>query len=482
MTIKRSLLITTLFALSTQAFALPIDWHGVLGFDTTIVDGYRKVESTVDNSGAAGSQEVSLPTGGTQNANWQNYVFRLMPNIVVNDSASIKAEFSNGYGRGGFIGNDSTQSQKAGASNQLYPFNFSDGGDALTVNQLYAELYSDTATYVIGRHSQHFGLGAVVNSGEDIWDRFFYLRDGLTIKVKLGNFKIEPYWTRVATGNSLSKGTRIKDYGVSLIYDSVERDLAFGILYNKKQTTANSTDYTSDVTGTSQTLANGDVKLTDIYIKKSFGNFDIGLEVPILSGEMGNLFGSGVTKYKANAYILESHYKTSGSWSFSFLAGMVSGDDGTDNSYDAMYLNPNYQVANLLFRYNMQAVGNSSTYSIYDSYINNATYIKLGSTYQSEKWKWDIAGIWAKADQTAQAGTTSYNHLTNKTFSANYSQKDDLGLEIDTGFEYKWNSEVTVGANVGYLFTGDYFAYTNTATENAVDNSYVLQLRTSINF
>ncbi len=481
-TIKRSLLATIIFALSSQSFALPIDWHGVLGFDTTIVDGYRRVDSKVDNSGTAGTQEVALATGGTENGNWQNYVFRLMPNIVINDSASIKAELSNGYGRGGFIGNNSTQSKDSGVSNQLYPYNFSSGDDSLSVNQLYAELYSDTATYVIGRHAQHFGLGAVINSGENIWDRFFYLRDGLTIKVKLGNFKLEPYWTRVATGNSLSKGTRIKDYGISLVYDSIERDLAFGILYNKKTTTANSTDYTSDITGTSQTLNNGDVKLTDLYLKKSFGNFDIGIEVPILSGELGNLFGSGVTKYKAKAYILETHYKTSGSWSFSLLAGMVSGDDGVDNSFDAMYLNPNYQVANLLFRYNLQAVANNNGYSIYDSYINNATYVKLGSTYQSEKWKWDIAGIWAKADQTAKAGTRSYNHLTNKTFTANYDQKDDLGLELDTGFEYKWNSEVTVGANLGYLFTGKYFGYTNTATENEVNNSYVLQLRTAISF
>ncbi len=482
MTIKRSLLVATIFTLSTQAFALPIDWHGVLGFDSTIVDGYRRIESTVDNSGAAGSQEVALPTGGNQNANWQNYVFRLMPNIVINDSATIKAELSNGYGRGAFIGSDSTVSKKSGVSNQLYPYNFSDGGDALTINQLYAELYSDTATYVIGRHAQHFGLGAVVNSGEDIWDRFFYLRDGLTIKVKLGNFRLEPFWTRVATGNSLSKGTRIKDYGISLIYDSIEKDLAFGILYNKKTTTNSSTDYTTDITGTSQNLNNADVKLTDLYVKKSFGNFDIGIEVPIISGELGDLFGAGVTKYKAKAYILETSYKTSGSWSFNLLAGMVSGDDGVDNSFDAMYLNPNYQIANLLFRYNLQAVADNNAYSIYDSYINNATYVKFGSTYQSEKWKWDIAMIWAKADQTAQAGSRSYNHQTNKTFTANYDQSDDLGYEFDTGFEYKWNSEVMVGANVGYLFTGDYFGYTNAATENPVDNSYVLQVKTAIRF
>jgi len=55
-------------------------------------------------------------------------------------------------------------------------------------------------------------------------------------------------------------------------------------------------------------------------------------------------------------------------------------------------------------------------------------------------------------------------------------------MELDLGFTYKWNSEVHLGGSLGYLFTGDYYAYTNTATKNEAKNSYAAQLRASISF
>ncbi|MCF8058050.1 MAG: hypothetical protein K9K67_02045 [Bacteriovoracaceae bacterium] len=478
----KSFIVFVVISCSTSIYALPIDWHGVLGFDTSVLDAYRRVNTNSFTLGNDGSQEVELPTGEALSGSWQSYIFRLQPNIVVNDSATIKAELSSGYARGGFVGDESTLSQASGTANQLYPLNFSTGADGLVVNQLYAEIYSDTATYLLGRHPQHFGLGAVVDSGEDTWDRFSYLRDGITVKVKLGNFKIEPYWTRVNNGTSLTKGTRVKDYGISLVYDSVERDLAFGILYNKKQTTASSLGYTTTVnSATTQSIGATDVKMTDIYFHKAFGDFDFGVEVPILTGEIGNVY-TGTTTYKAQAIVLESNFKASSSWSFGLDAGKVNGDDGGQSSFDAMYLNPNYQVANILFRYNLRAIANDGSYNLYDSYINNATYARLRARYSTEKWRWDVAWIYAKADQVAKAGTTAYNHLRNESFTANFNQQDDLGMEFDSGFEYKWNSEITIGGQFGYLLTGDYFGYTNTATKNEVANSYLLQLRAAITF
>lgn len=481
--VLKSFILLLTISLSFQTLALPIDWHGVLGFDTSILDGYRRIDSsTFPASVDDGSQEIELPTGSSVDGSWQSYIFRLQPNIIVNDSATIKAELSSGYARGGFVGDNSQVSQQTGLGNQLYPLNFSNGNDGLVVNQLYAELYSDTATYILGRHPQHFGLGAVVDSGEDTWDRFSYLRDGITVKVKLGNFKIEPYWTRVNNGSSLTKGTRVKDYGISLVYDSVERDLAFGILYNKKQGTANSDGYTTTVnSATTANLGGTDVKMTDLYFRKALGDFDFAIEVPILSGEVGNVF-TGTTSYKAQALIVETNYKANSSWSFGVDAGKVNGDDGGQTSFDAMYLNPNYQVANILFRYNLRGIADDSSYNVYDSYINNASYARLRARYSTEKWRWDVAAIYAKADQVAKAGANAYNHLRNESFVAQYDQQDDLGMEFDTGFEYKWNSEITIGGQFGYLLTGDYFGYTNTATKNEVANSYLMQLRASITF
>ena len=185
---------------------------------------------------------------------------------------------------------------------------------------------------------------------------------------------------------------------------------------------------------------------------------------------------------RSKAIVVETNLKVSESWSFGVDGGSVNGDDGSASSFDAMYLNPNYQVANLLFRYNLRGIADNSNYNVYDSYINNATYVRFRAQYTTEKWRWDLAAIWAKADQVAQAGRTSFNHLRNETFTANFDQKDDLGTEFDSGFEYKWNSEITIGGRFGYLLTGDYFGYTNTATENEVDNSYILQLQAAISF
>jgi hypothetical protein len=263
--------------------------------------------------------------------------------------------------------------------------------------------------------------------------------------------------------------------------------MAFGILYNKKQTTQTNSFQTTVGTGATgdqtavQSLGATDVKMTDLYFRKAFGDFNFAIEVPILSGEIGNVYTAS-TKYKAQAMVLEANYKATNSWSFGFMAGKVNGDDGNASSFEAMYLNPNYQIANLLFRFNPRGISDSANNNVYDSYINNATYAKFSAHYLTEKWKWDMAAIWAKADQVAKAGQTAFNHARNESFSSNFDQEDDLGLELDTGFEYRWNSEITIGGSVGYLFTGEYFGYTNTATPNAVDNTYILQLRTAITF
>tara|TARA_R110002072_G_scaffold288917_1_gene455399 strand:+ start:69090 stop:70553 length:1464 start_codon:yes stop_codon:yes gene_type:complete len=486
----KKLIVSSLALISTSTFALPIDWHGTLGFDTTSINEYRRISQKTDssssgNAGGRGTQEVPLGSGGKSTASWQSYVFRLEPNLLVNDSATIKAELTSGYGRGGRLGDDSRQNQEGGFGNALYGQNTTSGDD-LVINKLYMELYSDTATYQIGRHSYHYGLGAFYNAGDDTWDRIPYIRDGVTLKVKLGNFNITPYWARIGSGNSLTKSTRVKETGVSLVYDNVEKDMAFGIHYAKKSNAPFNTDYKADVdlnlpnSAVTTSLGKTDVKITDLYFKKKFGDFKFGVEVPILSGDIGNLT-QAETKYNAKAILFESGYKVSDNWSLGFNAGKVSGEDGTSNSFKAMYLNPNYQVANLLFRYNLRAVGDN-TLNVYDSYITNAVYLKAIIGYQTEKWNWTGSAIFATAEEAAKTGMTAFNHTTNKTFTANYDQADDLGLEFDLDFNYQWNKEIKIGGSFGYLLTGDYFAYTNTATKNTAQNSYLIQLRTSIDF
>ena len=483
--------------------ALPIDWHGAFGVDTTLIDNFRRIKSIQDNStiGSGGTQEVGLASGDQANSSFQTYVFRLNPTMIINDSATFFGELTSGYGRGGRLGDDSTRASQDAtltANNQdrqfgnaLYMNNTSTGNEDLAINKMYAEYYSDTATYIIGRHSFNWGLGAVYNSGDDVWDRFSYIRDGVTVKVKLGNFHITPYWAKIANTGSLTRATKIKEMGLSLLYDNYEKDMAFGIHYANKQNSAFEGSIRTDIndpTNTDSTnstnLGKTDVKITDIYFSKSFGDFSFELEVPILSGELGDLYQNNTsTKYKARAILLESTYKLSETWKLKLHGGNVSGDSGSQSSFEAMFLHPNYQVANLMFRFNTRAVSDPNNINVFDSYITNATYVKLAAQYAGQKWSFDFAGIWAKANEVAKATGSAYNHSTNKIFTSTVAQQDDLGMEFDAGFNYQWNKEISIGGDLGYLMTGDYYAYTNsTSTTNEADDTFMLQLRTAIEF
>lgn len=470
----------------TTAWALPIDWHGVFGVDSTLIDNFRRIKQTTDTTSTnAGSQEVGLAAGNQANASFQSYIFRLQPTMIINDAASLKGELSTNYARGGRFGDNSTRTNSTRDPNfgsSLYTHNTTKG-DSLEVNQLYAELYSDAATWQIGRHSFNWALGAVYDDGNDTWDRFATARDGVTAKIKIGNFQLTPYWAKIAQTN-YTRASRIREYGASVLYDNVERDLAFGLLYGKKQNSAQADGITGDPdgNGTASNLGSTDVTVTDIYFAKKFGDVSVAIEVPLMSGEVGNIFeNGGVAKYKAKALLLESSFMLSSKWKLSLWAGQVSGQGPGATDFEAMYLHPNYQIANLMFRYDLRSISSGS--QIYDSYINNATYAKFGFEYSTGKWTWDSAFIWAKADQVAKDGQTSYNHDTGKTFTANGTQSDDLGMEIDLGFNYRWNNEVHVGGSAGYLMTGDYYAYTNDpAQKNDADNTFVLQIRTAIDF
>lgn len=476
---------------SSASFALPIDWHGKLGVDTTLVDTFRKVDRSDESANVItaepGSQEMPLADGDHKNASWQSYLFKLEPVVVVNDSASIKSEFTTGYGSGGRLGDDSTQRKQAGTwGGALYPYNTSGASSDLTVTKLYMELFADTATYVIGRHTTNWGLGVLVNSGEGLWDRFSSTRDGLTIKFKIGNFNIEPYWGKVSANESMTRATNAKEYGVTLLYDNPERDMVIGLLYGKKKNEWANTAIAGDLDGDSVAtpLGQTDVKLTDIYFKKIFGRFSLAVEIPIISGELGYVYNNTTqSKYKAKSFIMESKYDASPKWTFGLYAGHVSGDDGNEGQFQASYLHPNYQIANLMFRYNFMAVSDPANYSLYDSYITNAKFVKFFSEYKTDKTSWLMSIIWAKANEVAKLGQQAFNHTNNRIFTSAAEQSDDLGYEIDFGFNFKWNDEVTVGGDLGYHFTGEYYAFTNsTTTTNATEDSFMAQLRVAVDF
>jgi hypothetical protein len=481
--LKKIIVLSVIALIPAVSFALPIDWHGSFGVDSTLISDYRRIESKVDNSlGADGSQEVALDAGKKASASWQSYVLKLSPTMVINDAATFFGELTTGYANGGYLG-DSPQTDKASGTTNgsapLYLHNQSNGSNVV-IKKAYLELYSDTATYMIGRHTYEWGLGAIYNDGNEAMDRHATSRDGITMKLKIGNFHVAPFWSKVSNPGYTDYAND-KEYGTGLLYDNPERDIAFGLLYVKKSGASGDTFYKSPTT--TAALGETNVTVTDLYFKKVFGKFEIGAEVPLISGDLGKVTSTTtVSTYSAKAFLLQTNYKHTDSWTIGFDGGQISGDSGSNGTFGALYLNPNFQVANLLFRYNLSALSvSTSTASVYDSYMTNARYFKLRSSYNSEKWTFDTAVIYAKAVEVAKAGA-SYNHTKNKRFVATTSQSDSLGTEFDFNAKYHWNKEISIGTGLGYLFTGDYFGYTNTATANSAKNSLLLQVNTSVTF
>ena len=484
MPLNKIMAIALLAVVPATSFALPIDWHGAFGVDSTLISNYRRIKATTDQTSTdPGSQEVALGAGAKGSANWLSYVFKLSPTMIINDAATFKAELTTGYANGGMLGDSSQTDAKDTNGIPLYYHNQAKGS-AVNIKKAYLELYSDTATYLIGRHTYQWGMGAIYNDGSNAWDRHASSRDGVTMKLKVGNFHVHPFWSKVAN-TGLTTATDAKEYGVGLLYDNAERDIAFGIMYGIKSSNGSNTTITSTIQTPTQAVGATSVKVTDIYLRKTWDKFDISVEVPLMFGDLGKTTAGGPNvSYSTKAILAQTNYRPSDSWTVGLDGGHVNGHDGSSSKFGALYLNPNYQVANLLYRYNTNAIGpNGTDGSVYDSYITNSMYLKLRSSYNADKWIFDTAIIYAKALEVASAGQSSYNHTKNKLFVANTTQSDDLGTEIDLNATYKWNNEISLGAGLGYLITGDYFGYTNSTTvKNETKNSMLLQVNTSVTF
>src|SRR5690606_34476587 len=111
-TAQRFRLISSIFisTLSVNAMALPIDWSGPFGVDTHTISNSCRAE---DSSGTVGSQGID----GKCNAGFQTYIFKLNPQIIVNDGVTLKGEISTGHIRGGFAGDNATSNESGPANN-----------------------------------------------------------------------------------------------------------------------------------------------------------------------------------------------------------------------------------------------------------------------------------------------------------------------------------------------------------------------------
>jgi hypothetical protein len=466
---------------SWSAFALPLDIQGKFAARHNNISNFRKTRDT-DVPTTSGSQITPTAAANYKDASFQDYNLRLMPSIIINDSASFFSEVTTAYNNGNHFGDSTKLKKEDGNSSSfgdaLYLQNTTNQSSNLRLSQFYLKLFSDTATYTIGRHSNHWGLGALINDGRGDWDHYATIEDGVVAQLKLGNFQPSVYWSKINQGNSLTKAGDTASYGLTIKYENLEKDMVFGLMYGKRSTHTNNTFYK---TGNGRTIARAEVKVVDLHIKKRFANFLIQLEAPLITGDVSGIYNDKTNKYKANAVIVESSYDFSDSVKASLNVGSISGEDGKPDVFHALFLNPNYQVANLMFRYNYAAISDANQ-NIYDSYMTNTQYLRAATNYENDLWKLELAYIYAVANEVAHKNQRAYNHSNNQYFDSQYEQQKDLGHEIDLNGDYKWNNNISFKANLGYHFVGNYYQFTNSDRNAKIKNVYGLSFGVASSF
>jgi hypothetical protein len=484
--VLKNLLVLLILISSTSVLALPIDWNGSFSLDTIRIDNYRL--SGTGATGNAGSQEITTGDGAGPNALFQSYTLKLKPHLIINDGVSVKGIFSTGTIQGEQFG-DNTQFSSNNSAAGLHYHGSAAGTSALDVSQLFVELFADSALYRVGRFSRQWGLGAVANAGNNPTDRFFSLYDGIEAEYNFGKFFVTPFWTKQSTGNSLTRNTAITEMGVQLLYDNPDKDLKIGALYTNRTSgganTALKAANTDNATPTTpHDIGSSSYKLFDIYMEKSIGDFTIKAELPFVSGTAGNVYDTTTkSNYKSSAMLFDVTYRKSNTTTYGLLAGSVSGDDGSTDEFEAMFLNPNFQIAHMMFRYDLNAVGANSTKNVYASYITNTMFVKLYADVIRDNWTWKFAYIIATANEVAATGRDFYYHEGKyKVTSAAADQSDDYGHELDIAFDYQWNPNVVVTGFIGYMLTGDYYKFTNSPTEQETKNSYTSGMKMSVSF
>ncbi|MAZ49283.1 MAG: hypothetical protein CME65_12040 [Halobacteriovoraceae bacterium] len=470
----RNIVIFLLVSLSINSFAVPIDWKGTLAFDSNILNDVRR---TSDNCTAAAGSQCINPL--EDNARFQSMILKLNPNIIVNDGVTIRGELTTGGVRGVNLG-DSTSVDSNG---DIYSYYAQTTSSTLNVNQLYAEVFADTAQFRIGRFARHFGLGALVNGGNQTWDRFFSGYEGVETNLKLGNFKLSPMWAKLHTGDANRTPAEADPNGsydsyevsVEALYDDPNRNLKVGVYYAVREIERRDRLYNAGSQNTT---------LIDVFFKKEWEKVSLGLEVPMLSGEVGDLYNTGDTNadFDTNGYVFEGAYRLSDNWVFNLHAGLIKGDDGSSaNTFEGMYLHPNYKFSEVIYKYNYAAFMDGDR-DIFNASVTNSTYAALTAVYKGVEWSWKMGLVWAKANQVAKSGDDFYDHDARQVVTAAADQSDDMGYEANVSFDYQWNPSVVFTGYVGYHFVGDFYSFTNTSEELETSDVMNTGMRFSVNF
>jgi hypothetical protein len=115
----------------------------------------------------------------------------------------------------------------------------------------------------------------------------------------------------------------------------------------------------------------------------------------------------------------------------------------------------------------------------------DAQYLALSTQIKPwDKWTIKPAFAYAVAPRTAATGQYFYNYWT-RTVELNNSGKDQgssLGWEFDLGLTFQWDEYFTFSLDNGVFFPGNFYAFSNTPTDNATNPVFATSVRVGISF
>lgn len=490
------------------AHALTLDWAGHFRADHNFVHDYQMDKSAPGYSNSGDTGEY-IQGQGKKTTTFSSMFMRLKPRVLVNDNVIVRSEWNVGDPVAGFFGRGIPREDRNN------PLSTQKDSMDLTVSRLWLDVHTDFGTLQAGRAPMQWGLGVIFNAGDGPFDRYQSTSDTIRLISKFGYLSLMPLYAKNAmgqnlagarnplTGNILTGSDDVTDYGLALKYENTEEDVEAGILYYKRNANDVQTNYYYPAgQATYNGGANGmNLKLINLYGKKSWRRVDLGAEIPIFSGAIGDMNGVGSRNaYKATAIAVEAglNYDT---WKHKLKLGTAPGQNPTQSgaanrgkTFSAMQFHRAYKLGQILFNYNLGNFGaanpdavpsstaatatspagtstSTTAVSPYDVGITNTKYVMLSSEKRWEQWGLNFGVVWAKANESAVAGKDAFNHRTKQWFTSVANQGTNLGIEVDFGTRYNWDDNISFGADLGMLFPGDYYKFVNRAGRESPANT-----------
>jgi hypothetical protein len=472
-----AILLAWLF-ISPPLIAGDIEWGGLYRFEGNFISG-----SDLDGSSLKKAFGV--------------HHFSLFPKFVVADGMEVHARLDmfqsyEGSQIGGLWGEESLTNLTLQQSQPK---------STLDVTHLYFTYIQDFGAWIIGRAPIHFGLGMTYSRGDDLWDHWVSTRDVFGYKIVAGNFSVHPSVAKVSEGN-LSKDDDVIDLMLEVEYQRPDDDLTLGFFYQQRLGDNKSTAV-KEYFGPAVTVETDEAKYSryNFFLQKLTQEMSFKLELGMIEGSNFGFTSLGDSVgISSFGGAFEWDWKPIDSdFSWGMDIGFATGDDpSTTEKFEGFFFNRNYDVAFLLFNYNIGLIDTLSNRILghynngqlgYDNTadhhknkvfnetdtaaLSNVFYVSPNMNYQwSEDWLSGFRFTLAVLEQTTVYDSTAASNVTDID--------SQLGMELDMNITYKPWDNVEWVSEAGFLLPGKAFEGGNLGLKT--DFMYGLRSKIAVKF